>query len=107
MNFFKTSDGNRISKAEIDRKVRHAKADIIRYQKDWHGFNFCEDCREFGIPENADYMELTMLDCSHDKSVDWCQKNGCAELAWDRSNIRIRCRYHHRIKDKLNLRFKK
>lgn len=105
MNYYKCSDGSRISKAEIDKKTKQAKIDIIHYQKDWYSYNFCEDCKEFGVPETADTMELMILDCSHEKSVDWCQKNGCCELAWDRENIRIRCRYHHRKHDKLDLKF--
>lgn len=106
MNYYHCSNGNRISKSEIDRKVRQAKENIIQAQKDWYGFNFCQECQEKGIPNINDQMKLMRLDCSHIKSVNWCQKNGCSELAWDKDNIRILCRYHHEIHDKLNLKFK-
>jgi hypothetical protein len=106
MNYYHCSDGSRISKAQIDRNVKQAKENVLRNQLNTYGFNFCQDCRELGIPKNADQMELLILDCSHNQSVDWCQKNGCAELAWDKDNIRIRCRAHHRIWDKTNLQYK-
>lgn len=107
MNTYKCSDGTRISKAQIDRNVRRAKAEVVQDQLNEYGFNFCVECFENGFPENADPMELKILDCSHDIPVDVCQKIGQSELAWDKTNIKITCRRHHRIKDKTNLKFKK
>ena len=97
MNYFKTSTGERVSKATIDRRVRQAKEKKLELQRIKHGYNFCEepDC---GI----NYLHAR-LDCSHDISVDTCQKTGRAELAWDISNITIRCRDCHQKKDKLNV----
>jgi len=40
------------------------------------------------------------LDCSHEISVNECQKRGIAELAFDPSNIKIRCRECHNNHDK-------
>lgn len=105
-NTYRCSDGTKVSKTTIDRNVRKAKEEVIQDQLNEHGFNFCEDCAENGYPENADDMELRILDCSHNISVDECQKTGRSELAWDKNNMRIRCRFHHRQKDKTNLKFK-
>lgn len=95
MNYFKTSTGKRVSKATIDRKVRAAKAVKLDMQKHAYGFNFCEDCKRNGSG--------TRLDCSHEISVDECQKSGRVELAWSVYNIKIRCRECHQKHDKLNI----
>lgn len=99
MNHYWTSTGERVSKATIDRKVRAAKAAKLEQQREAYGYNFCEDCKrnEMG----------TRLDCSHDISVDECQKSGRVELAWDTDYIKIRCRECHNIKDKLNIQSSK
>ncbi len=56
-----------------------------------YGYIFCEDCgRSSG----------TYFDCSHDVSVDKCQKEGRSELAYDVNNITIRCRECHKIWDR-------
>lgn len=106
MNHYRCSDGERISKAEIDRKVRQAKESIIQAQKNDYGFNFCKECYENGVPKISDQMELMILDCAHVKSVNDCQREGKSELAWDKANIRILCRHHHREWDKTNVKFK-
>jgi hypothetical protein len=100
------SNGERISKKEIDRRVREAKKQLIQDQLNEHGFNFCEDCAMDGGPYNADSMELCTLDCSHTIGVSECQKSGKSEMAWDLENLRVRCRAHHRKIDKLDLKFK-
>jgi len=86
MNSYKDSNGNSIPKNVIDRRVRIAKQAKINGQKNEHGFNFCEQC---------DLSSGTYLDCSHDISVDDCQKSGRAELAYDVNNITILCRQCH------------
>lgn len=96
MNHFTTSTGERVSKATIDRRVRQAKQQKLEQQREEHGYNFCEDCGRSGG---------TYLDCSHEISVDECQKTGRAELAWDVDYIKIRCRRCHQIKDKLNIQY--
>ena len=91
MNYYFTSDGQRVSKSEVDRKVRKAKEMKISQMINEYGYVFCEEC---GM------NDCKPVDCSHDKSVDWCQKNRCVELAWDINNITMRGRKCHRIKDK-------
>lgn len=92
MNHYKTSNGERVSKAKIDQMVRLAKSRRLEMQEIVYGYNFCEDCKR-----NA---TGTRLDCSHEISVDECQKSGRSELAWDIDNIRIRCRECHQKHDK-------
>ncbi len=98
MNHFFTSTGERVSKATIDRRVRQAKAKKLEEQKEKYGYNFCEDCFR---------NDCKPVDCSHDKSVDWCQKNSCVELAWDVNNITLRGRKCHQKHDKLNIQSSK
>lgn len=91
MNHYYTSTGERIKKSVIDARVRKAKAEKLEHQRTAQGYNSCEDC-----DDSSD-----MLDCSHDISVDICQKTGKSELAWDVKNITIRCRKHHLEHDNL------
>ena len=100
MNHFSTSTGERISKAEIDRRVREAKQEKINRMNEEYGYIFCEVC---GINGNAGVP----LDCSHTISVDECQKSGQAELAWSVDNIKIRCRRCHQIHDHTDLYLKR
>ena len=104
MNYYKTSTGERISKVEIDCRVREAKRQKLEDQLNEYGFNFCQynDDEECNPDENCN-----ILDCMHIESVDSCQKNGHCEKAWDMDNIRIVGRKCHRIHDKTNLKFKK
>lgn len=97
MNHYFTSSGERISKQEIERRVSEAKKQKLQMQFDERGYNFCEDCEQ---------NDCKPLDCSHNKSVDWCQKNRCVELAWDVTNITIRGRNCHQAYDKLNTQLK-
>lgn len=90
MNHYKTSSGERIAKSVIDSRVRKAKKEKIDCQLEEFGYNFCEECR---------ISSGTYLDCSHDISVDKCQKEGKTELAYDVDNITIRCRKCHRKHD--------
>jgi len=96
MNYYRKSNGERISKSEIDSKVRKAKAEKLEEQREEYSYNFCEECgRSSGV----------YLDCAHLESVDSCQKNGRAEKAYDKDNIRILCRLDHQALDKLDLKF--
>jgi len=69
--------------------------EAIAAQKETFGYNFCEekDCHK---------SQGVYLDCSHDISVDECQKSGRTELAWDVNNITIRCRDCHNKHDRRN-----
>jgi len=86
MNHYGTSDGGRVSKSVIDKRIRMAKAHALELQWNEFGYNFCVDC----LKSSGVY-----LDCSHTISVDECQKSGNSELAWETSNIQIRCRKCH------------
>jgi len=91
MGSYKTSSGERLQKSVIDSRVRKAKKQKINNQLEEFGFNFCEEC---------DKSSGVYLDCSHDISVDKCQKEGRSELAYDVNNITIRCRECHKIHDR-------
>lgn len=106
MNRYKTSSGEWITKAQIDRNTRDAKTQLIANQYQEHGYNFCITCLGKPIPESANDMECRILDCAHIISVKECQEIGRAELCWDLNNMIIECRYHHKIRDGLNLKFK-
>lgn len=92
-NSYTCSDGTKVTKREIERKVRETKKMILQVQLDEFGYNFCVDC---GINANS----MIPIDCSHTISVDECQKSRRAELAWDESNVKPRCRRCHNKIDK-------
>ena len=86
MNHYHTSSNERIAKSVIDARVRKAKANALSEQFWEFGYNFCVDClRSTGV----------YLDCSHTISVDEAQKTRRAELAYDKDNIKVRCRTCH------------
>ena len=86
MNHYYTSNEERIAKSVIDAKVRKAKSNALSEQFWEFGYNFCVDClRSTGV----------YLDCSHTISVDEAQKTRRAELAYDKDNIKVRCRTCH------------
>ena len=89
------SDGSRVTKTEIDRRVREAKRIILDAQLEEHGYNFCTMC---GINSSN-----AIIDCAHVVSVDKCQKDGMAEVAWDLDNINPTCRECHRKMDKTTI----
>ena len=91
MNTYRLSTGERITKAELDHRIREGKKEKLRLQYEEYGYNFCEECKS-----NDDKP----IDCSHIESVDSCQKNGHAERAYDLNNIRILGRGCHRKHDK-------
>ena len=95
-NSYKMSNGEYMKKSVIDRKVYEAKEQKINQMLDEHGYVFCEDC---GVNANAGLP----IDCSHDESVDSCQKNGKAEKSFDVNNITMRCRKCHQKHDGLGL----
>lgn len=96
MNTYKTSDGQRFTQSQIDRKIRQAKEIALSRQYLEHSYHFCENC---GISNG------TPLDCSHDISVKKAKENGMTEQCWNPGNITILCRKCHQEKDKLNLKF--
>ena len=91
MNHYYTSDGERVSKSVIDKRVRDAKSNALSEQFWEFGYNFCVDClRSSGV----------YLDCSHTISVDEAQKSRRTELAYDKNNIKVRCRECHQDHDR-------
>ena len=92
MGSYKTSSGERIEKSVIDSRVRKAKKSKVDSQFEEYGYNFCEECKR---------SSGTHLDCSHDISVDKCQKTGRSDLAYYVNNITIRCRNCHNKHDNL------
>lgn len=102
-NYYRTSTGERVSKPEIDKRVREAKALKIQQQLDELGYNVCE-LAAIGCEMDEG---CNRLDCSHIISVKECQERGYSELAWDVNNIQILGRKCHAKRDGLDLRFKK
>ena len=87
------SNGERIFKSKIDNNVRKAKQQKIAEFLEENDYLFCEDCKK---------NTCLPIDCSHDISVDECQKSGRSELAWDVNNITLRGRRCHQLFDKSN-----
>lgn len=102
VNHYRTSTGDRVSKSEIDRRVREAKALKIQQQLDELGYNVCELMSHGCTPDEG----CNRLDCSHIISVKECQERCYSELAWDVKNIQILGRKCHQKRDGLDLRFK-
>lgn len=97
MNFYKTSNGEKFTTAQIESKMRVAKAKALEKQFDEFYYNFCEQC---GRNSSG-----TRLDCSHDISVKKAKENGQSEQCWNVGNITILCRDCHQKKDGLNTQF--
>lgn len=89
-NTYRMSDGSRITKAEIDKRVHKAKAQKLEQMMEDYGYVFCEDCGK---------NDCKPVDCSHDISVKECQESGRTELAWDVGNITMRGRSCHQKYD--------
>ena len=90
MNHYRCSDGTKISKSLLDKRIHDAKFKKLAQFIEDNGYIFCEDCR---------LNNCTPVDCSHDISVDECQKSGRSELACDVNNITLRGRKCHVIWD--------
>lgn len=89
-NSYRLSNGEYIKKSVIDARVRQAKQKKLALFLDEYGYFFCEDCKK---------SQGERIDCSHDISVDRCQKEGRSELAYDINNITLRCRICHQKHD--------
>ena len=92
MNHYRCTNGDKVSKSTIDYRIRKAKKKKVQMQLNEFGYIFCEE-KDCGASAGV------YLDCSHDISVDECQKTGRSELAWDVNNITIRCRDCHNKHD--------
>lgn len=87
-----TSSGERFTRAEIERKIRKAKAEKLVRHIDTYDYYFCEDC---GVNASAGIP----IDCSHDISVKECLESSRAQLSWSVDNITLRCRRCHNVHD--------
>lgn len=96
MNKYKCSDGSKVNQSQIDRNVRAAKQILIDNCIDKYGYVFCQECGQ---------NDCQPVDCSHNKSVDECKKEGKTELCWAISNMKLRGRPCHKKYDKSNLQF--
>ena len=70
-----------------DRNVEEAKKEYKEDLIDQIGYHCCERCGDTG----------GRLEFSHIMSVDFCQKEGMADIAWDKNNLELLCRKHHRV----------
>lgn len=90
MPTYSTSKGLRLTRSQIENKIREAKALKLEQMRDDYDYIFCEDCgRSSGL----------RFDCSHEISVKECLESGKAELAYDVDNIKVRCRKCHQKHD--------
>lgn len=97
MNTYSDIFGNRWTTPEIEHKIKKVCLRKLEFQRNVHGYNFCEDCKR---------NDCVPLDCSHDISRKYAKENGCVEVLWDLENIKIRGRKCHQKLDKLDLKFK-
>jgi len=87
MNTYKTSTGKRLTKSQIDRRIRNSKERFLEEFLEEKGYHYCQNCGETD----------SYLGCSHIVSVDECQKSGKTEIAWDTNNYELLC---HKCHDK-------
>jgi len=80
MPTYKQSDGTRIEKSVLDRRISESKVEYGELFLDAHCYIFCERCKgnKYQCSGNAS---------SHIISVDECQKSGRSELAYDITNL--------------------
>lgn len=86
MPTYTTSDGERLPKSVIDKRIAETKKMYVEAFRDKFDYLFCERSRRSDLP----------LDCSHIISVRICQASGRAELAYCPSNIELLTRDNHR-----------
>ncbi len=96
MPTYSTSTGERLTRHQIEEKIRAAKKAVLQSQLDEHGYNFCTTCKR-----NDDRP----VDCAHIISVKECLESGRTELAWDTNNIIPEGRKCHQKRDGLDIRF--
>lgn len=97
MNTYLDSWGNRWTTQQIEQKIKKSCLRKLEFQRNVHGYNFCEDCKR---------NDCKPLDCSHDISRKKAKEQGTVEVLWDLDNIEILGRDCHKKKDGLDLKFK-
>ena len=85
MNTYKQSNGETITKRQIDNNIKKAKETFLARFIDEHGYHYCE----------RDLITSQRLDCSHIISVKEAQNSGRSELAWDINNLELLSRDAH------------
>lgn len=90
MSNYYLSNGEKMSKTAIDKKIAVSKREKWEQQLDWFGYNFCEHCAKF-----EHYPNQTQFDTSHIISTKECQEMRKTEIAYDINNLEVVCRQHH------------
>ncbi len=98
MNTYQTSSGERFTQSQIDYKIRIAKLEKLKQLEDELGYVVCQRCHR---------NDCTPIDVSHNISVKEAKESGQTELCWALSNLEVLGRECHKIKDGLNLQFRK
>ena len=91
-NTYSTSEGERLTTSQIDRKTTKAKEQLLQNYLDEHGYLFCETCKR------NDCIPIT---CAHIISVKEAKETGRAELCFDINNMVVEGLPCHKIRDKL------
>ena len=90
MNNYKTSLGQSITQAVIQRNISKAKEIMVRTFKNDNGYIFCQFTGQ----------SSGRIDIMHLISVDECKKSGRVELVWAQRNLRFGTREVHDNHDK-------
>lgn len=91
INTYGCDNGNRVTKAIIDRNIRKAKENKTREFKNDHDFVYCEFTGQ---------SSGTYIDIMHIISIKECLATGRANLCWDKRNLRFGTREYHNDFDK-------
>ena len=77
-NTFRTSDGERLTKFEINKRIKSAKDKYTEIARKKAGIIICERCKD---------KSCWPIQRSHIISVNEAQNSGRAELCWDINNL--------------------
>lgn len=92
MGSFQTSTGERLQKSTIDFRIKKAKKQFTDQAKE-DGKSYCWSC---GTTRDQ-------LSCSHIISVNQCQNDGRAEMAYDVRNLQLECIPCHKETESRNI----
>ena len=92
MNTYGSSNGQRYTTEQIERKIKKAALELLEMQFIQYGYNFCEHCKR---------NDCKPIDVSHTVSRKKAKETGIVEVLWDYDNLEILGRRCHQIKDKL------
>ena len=92
MNTYGSSNGQRYTTEQIERKIKKAALELLEMQFIQYGYNFCEHCKR---------NDCKPIDVSHTISRKKAKETGIVEVLWDYDNLEILGRRCHQIKDKL------